>query len=266
MNRPNSEIEPPRKRRETRFAGIRLVGIFVPWQAVALTLGLVVALTAVAVLRGSNGGTVRVEQASADTTLSDAATSSSTTTTTAPPSTTTTAPTTTTTAVPATTTTTALQPGSAEVVVFSGEQAESFCTEPEPEWGFFGCPYQGMRPEFTFAFDPGRYHRTARFHMEYAVTVAHDMAYCMRVFDLDRAVPVPGSEKCWTTPAVAPPAPYQAGPPSPSFVTEAGPVTFPPGRARYVLQTKMAKSTGPCFDYHDCISQLKRAKVLVEWG
>src|SRR5207248_10162786 len=60
-------------RRERRFGGVRLVGIFVPWQAVALTLGLVVALTGLAVGRWTAGGETRVHLSAADETTSTTA-------------------------------------------------------------------------------------------------------------------------------------------------------------------------------------------------
>lgn len=78
-------------RREAKVAGIRLVGIFVPWQAVALTLAVVMGLTSVALLR-SGSSTVRVEQSAAtNETSSTTTTEPPTTTTTEPPTTTTTA-------------------------------------------------------------------------------------------------------------------------------------------------------------------------------
>src|SRR5437867_1287180 len=66
MQRPNDDRGHSGRRRETRFGGVRFVGIFVPWQAVALTLAVVVGLTAFATTRGSDPGKVRVEQASSD--------------------------------------------------------------------------------------------------------------------------------------------------------------------------------------------------------
>jgi hypothetical protein len=81
--------------REGRFAGVRLVGIFVPWQAVALTLAVVVALAGLTGVRLTGGGETRVELTSAD---------DSTTTTTVPVESTTT-----TSVVPDTTTSTAAQ-------------------------------------------------------------------------------------------------------------------------------------------------------------
>ena len=78
-------------------AGVRLVGIFVPWQAVALTLAVVVALAGLATIRWVGGGSSTVHLA---------ATGESTTTTTAldAPTTTAAAETTTTTAAATTTT------------------------------------------------------------------------------------------------------------------------------------------------------------------
>jgi hypothetical protein len=72
--------------REAKVAGIRLVGIFVPWQAVALTLAVVVGLTSVAILR-SGGSTVRVEQSSATGDSSTTTSEPTTTTSTEPPTT-----------------------------------------------------------------------------------------------------------------------------------------------------------------------------------
>jgi hypothetical protein len=87
----------------------------------------------------------------------------------------------------------------------------------------------------------------------------------MRVFDLDRNVGLAGSETCWTAPAV--PLPYQPWPPSPSFVSQVGPASFPAGPGRYVLQTKMTNAAGEsCVDHNCGGAQLKRAKVVVDWG
>ena len=75
----------PRRGRESRFAGLRLVGIFVPWQAVALTLAVVVALAGLAGARWAGGGKTRVDLASAGeaTTSTTGAVESTTTTTSA---------------------------------------------------------------------------------------------------------------------------------------------------------------------------------------
>jgi hypothetical protein len=154
------------------------------------------------------------------------------------------------------------------VAVFSGEQGEGYCNQVEPDWAFFGCPYQGMRPEFTFSLDTRRYPASARYHVDVALTVTHDLTYCMRLYDLDQARPLAGSEKCWTSPAVAEPAPYQPWPPDPAYVATIGPVTFTPGASHYVLQTKMMRAgTGqPCDSMLHCMAQLKRLKIDIDWG
>ena len=91
-----SEQGPDGLRREGRLGGVRLVGIFVPWQAVALTLVVVVGITALAVGGWTAPSDTRVHLTAAD---------DPTTTTTVPVTSTTEASTTTTTA-PATSTTT----------------------------------------------------------------------------------------------------------------------------------------------------------------
>ena len=51
---------------ERRSGGVRFVGIFVPWQAVAFTLTVVVVLTALVSRGGSDPDTVRVEQTASE--------------------------------------------------------------------------------------------------------------------------------------------------------------------------------------------------------
>ena len=84
---------------ERRAGGVRLVGIFVPWQAVALTLTLVVVLTVLVSREGSDPGIVRIEQTASQaqagqdstTSTTDPATTTSTTPAADPTSTSTTA-------------------------------------------------------------------------------------------------------------------------------------------------------------------------------
>lgn len=272
--------------RRGEVAGVGIGRVLVPWSTVALAVVMVMGLGGMLLTGGSDGDDPGLqidaaasgdagEEIPAGTPTDD----SSTTTTSAdesaqvaPESSTTSTTSTTmaatTTTLAATTTTTRLQPGSAEVLVFSGEQGEGWCPESEPEWGFFGCPSQGLRPEFTFNLDTRRYPATARYTLDLAVAVTHDFSYCMRLFDLDRNTALAGSEQCWTTPAVAPPAPYQAYPPDTSFSSQVGSISFPAGAGRYVLQTKLRiASTGqPCTSHYFCSAQLKRAKVIVDWG
>jgi hypothetical protein len=95
-------------RRDRRLGGVRLVGIFVPWQAVALTLAVVVALTGLAVGRWTAAGEARVHLAATDESTTSTAPAESTTTATELSTTTTTAAasTTTSTVAKATTVTT----------------------------------------------------------------------------------------------------------------------------------------------------------------
>jgi hypothetical protein len=85
-------------------------------------------------------------------------------------------------------------------------------------------------------------------------------------------VPLAGSEKCWTAPAVAPPAPYAGHPPYPQFSDRVGPVTFPAGTHRFTIQARAVKAgtAEGCVDHMEsaphCVGLINRAKVLVEWG
>jgi hypothetical protein len=126
-------------RREGRLGGVRLVGIFVPWQAVALTLAVVVGMTALAVGRWTGGETqVHLTSADGSTTTTTAAVTStpeaSTTTTAGPaPSTTTAAP-----VVPAaprpttTTSTTAPAPSTCAVIRSAVTGTVSSSWSPSP--------------------------------------------------------------------------------------------------------------------------------------
>jgi len=269
------------KRRETRHGGIRFVGIFVPWQAVALTLALLVGVTAVAASRDSGPGAVRVEQASSDATADEVPSSTTTTdvqpattTTEAPVTTTTLAPTTTTTR-PATTTTT-IAPGSSEVVIHGGgvSWGTGMCNTPSSDWArVAGCPEQ-PRQDLDFTLDASRYPKGSEFRLDTNVALEGGTTYCVRLFDLDRNNPVAGSEQCWSAPYVAP-TPVPEGQvccitaaPQASFSGQAGPMTFPAGRTRYTIQARAIQtSTGAgCFYHSGCSGSLNRAKVVIEWG
>jgi hypothetical protein len=138
-----------------------------------------------------------------------------------------------------------------------------------------GCP-ESPRTDLDFTLDAGRYHKASQFRLDTNVSVESDSTYCLRLFDLDRAAAVAGSEKCWSAPFVAaipPPAGMVccATHPSPApFSGESDAMTFSPGRARYTIQAKAFRtSTGEGCVYGttpSCAGLLSRAKILIEWG
>jgi hypothetical protein len=138
---PESDLEPEGMRREGRLGGVRLVGIFVPWQAVALTLAVVVGTTALAVGRWTAGGEARVHLAAAEESTSTTTVVASTSTTEASTTTTAAVATSTSTAKPAvpaaprptTTTSTTVAPPSTCAVIHSavtGSVSSSWSPNP----------------------------------------------------------------------------------------------------------------------------------------
>jgi hypothetical protein len=277
----NKPVNDDRQRREGKLGGVRLVGVFVPWQGMALILAVVIGLTAIVTLRASDDGVVRVEQTASEAAVAETTVTtrvpSTTTSTVAPTSTSTTMSTSTTTTAPPTTTTTTLAPGSADVAIFNGGGAstmiDGYCNEPA-DWSFIAaCAGQPIgpegRPELIITVDTNRYPRSARVFLDLLAGANHDATYCLRLYDLDRASGVPGSERCLTSPAVATPAPYTSWPPRPVSSEHIGPISLRSGKGRYTLQAKVtrASTAEPChYPLINCDGALSRAGLSIEWG
>lgn len=263
---------------ERTHRGVRLVGVWLPWQAVVGILVIVGGVSAIAALR-SDRGALRVEQASnvpaeapavvTTTTLSEPSSALApivTPTAAAPVETTTTAlprvaaaPAATT--VPQPTTTTTRASGHADSMIFSNNYGGP-CHTPTDDWLYPGSCQDGQpRADTQFMIDPKRYPSYAEYRVEVAVGADPDVRLCMRVFDLDMRSGVAGSEKCWVGGPVE-------GHGRQEFIDRLGPMTVSPDNHRYTFQWRVHRNSSgePCHaNAGQCSAGFSKAKLLVEW-
>lgn len=269
---------------EGRVGGVRLVGLWIPWQAVVGVIAIVVGLTAFAVKSPRGGDEVSFRAASTDelttttselvvetttslpestTTVAETTTTVAKTSITAPATTTTAAPTTT---VP-TTTTTVIPPGSDEIVIHAGSsQGNGGCNNANGDWEYIATGCSG-EPTMIFTYDPRRYPARAEAKLDLALTLMNpDMTYCFRVINLETKIPAAGSERCWVSNVQPQQEPY--GPIHPHNINETyGPVQFDPKMAKYAPQVKLTRTSdgSPCNRESPCMGSLEQAKVFIEW-
>jgi hypothetical protein len=270
------EDEPDRPRNfrnhEGRVGGVRLVGLWIPWQAAIGVLVIVIGLTALAVSRSDGQREVTFRQTSNDevatttteeaTTTTEPTTTTEVTTTTVEVTTTTAAPASTTTAPPPTTTT-AVPPGSAEQnILGNGNYGNTGCAAWPNEWEYIATNCTGEpRGELIFSYDTRRYPATAKTNISLGVGVSYDMTYCFRIINFDTKAPVAGSERCWTR--------NEAQSDVRNIDEQFGPVTFPTGNARYITQVRLTRaSTGEGCSMGGpggCSGYIRYGRLNVEW-
>lgn len=253
--------------REGFFAGIRLVGVWVPWQGVAVVLVVTALLGGLLVVRlGNRPVEVRqVAAADSSTTTSTSEAVTTTTSTTAPP--TIVAPTT----APPPPTTTTIAPGSEEIVIYGGSVtlANGQCGEDQEtgDWEYIAhnCRHE-MRGELVFRVDARRYPPKAVSRVTIGVELREDTTFCFRIINADTKHPVDGTEKCWVSTA-KPPEPYKGHVPH-RIDEEYGAFRFP-GSGRYTPQVKLSRTStgGKCFmgTSGGCTSGFNHGKVYTEW-
>jgi hypothetical protein len=267
------------RRRETRFAGLRLVGIFVPWQAVALTLAVVVTLAGLAAVRFAQRGDVSVHLSSASAEdlngSSTTTTAPSTTTTSAPETTTSTEPaiaptsttstpppTTTTTAAP-TTTTTAQSHGQETITIYAGPGGMGLggCTKPYNWDRIKGCPEWAPDESLDFTVNGGAFPDSAQYRLDVSEMIQPNTTSCLRLFDTTTNQAVAGSDHCWQVPP---------GPNGQFPTEEYGPFKLAKTRDRYTLQARVVRQSdgvgcvGPALN-GECSVSFQAAKMLIEW-